>query len=106
MPALSASRTSSSGSITRVAPASTASTRQRALRSESTVRGPTAGRSKRRSCCGLTAFTTTAPTESSPPRRMQASVPSSASTATPQRSFTTTVWPRSSRPMARANSSP
>ena len=43
---------------------------------------------------------------SSPPRRMQASVPSSASTATAQRSLTTTVWPTSSRPMARASSSP
>jgi len=42
-----------------------------------------AGRSKRRSCCGLKRLTTTAPDRASlPPRRTASSVPSTASTAT------------------------
>ena len=46
--------------------------------------------------CGLATFTTHAPGAIAPARRIAASVPSIASTASTARSFTTTVWPMSS----------
>ncbi len=106
MPLLSAAAASSSRSKTSVVPASMASAEQRAAAQAWTVRGPTAGTSKRSSCCGLRAFTTTAPFASAPPRAMQASVPSTASTASTTPAFTTTVCPMSAAPRARAATRP
>ena len=76
-----------------VVPASTASTAARPSTAADTVCGPTTGTSKRMSCCRLLTFTTTPPRPYAQPRRMAASVPSSASTARTVRRRTTTVCP-------------
>src|ERR1041384_4833562 len=107
MAARSASAMSSSFSIRIVFPASTASTAPLSSRIILMVSRPTAGTSKRRSCCGLLTLTATKPSlPSSPPRRIAASVPSTASTATTTRRLTTTHCPMPSRPISLAVSKP
>src|SRR5207253_3770511 len=106
MPAWSARATSSDRSSTSVVPVSTAKAAHLATAQASMVAGPTVGTSKRSSCCGLRAFTTTAPGAKAPPRAMQASVPSTASTARMTPRLTTTVCPTSARPSARAAANP
>ena len=68
---------------------------------------PTLGISKRLSCAGLAVLaTTTPPLPRNPPRKIQASVPSMASSAMTARFFTTTVCPISRRPSSLAIRNP
>jgi len=95
-PIRSASWRSDSLSKRSVFPASTAATAALASRSDSSVRRPITGTSNRMSCLGLATFTKISPSSQKvPARRMQASVPSTASNARTTWSLTQTVCPRS-----------
>jgi hypothetical protein len=94
----SQSAATASFSSSKVFPASMAMPETPAAAQVSMVCGPMTGTSKRKSWLGLETFTsiTSLPRPSSPPRRMQALVPSKASTASTVPWRTTTLWPMSS----------
>src|SRR5262249_22754483 len=107
IPARSATAIISSRSRMIVEPASRASARAWTCSRAATVAGPTAGRSKRRSCVGLQTLTRTmSPFASWPARRIVASVPSIPSTAITAPLRTTTLWPMSNCPMTFATRKP
>src|SRR6185312_15256314 len=109
MPAASAARATSSRSSSSTAPASAAIPRSPASAATETVRGPSVGRSTRLSCPGFSALTSTPPGPGRckpAQRRTSASVPSIASTPSTMPCWTTTDWPISSAPTARAMRSP
>ena len=93
IPCASAAATSASRWSTSVAPAWKASTAAFASISAERVVSPIAGRSKRGSWVGFASLTTQAPGAIRPARRMAASVPSIASTASTARPRTTRVCP-------------
>ena len=110
----SAAAVSRAGSATIVAPAVTASPARPARATFSTVCGPMAGRSKRRSWLGFGALTRT-PTPAgvvarpcprkSAMRASRLSVPSAASTPSTWPLATTTAWPTSNGPSAEITAS-
>src|SRR6185312_4174703 len=105
----SAARATSSRSSSSTAPASAAIPRSPASAATETVRGPSVGRSTRLSCPGFSALTSTPPGPGRckpAQRRTSASVPSIASTPSTMPCWTTTDWPISSAPTARAMRSP
>src|SRR6266481_7829151 len=112
-PAASAASTTACGSTTIVLPATIAIPASCAAAAPSTVRGPMVGRSKRRSCPLLGAFTSTPrailarmrpSARSRATRANSPSVPSMSSTPTTWPSITTTAWPMSNGPSARSTS--
>src|SRR6266704_719123 len=114
-PAASAVSIMAWGSTTMVLPAMIAIPPSPALTAPSTVRGPTVGRSKRKSCPLLGAFTSTPraalarirpSARSRVTRANKPSVPSISSTPTTWPSITTAAWPMSKGLSARSTSRP